>query len=386
MNNMRMVKSAESATFDVEIDPNDIDASQRIVVGFATLDNLDSSDDIVTAEASMKAFEQFHGNVRLMHESRPVGKVISSQPAVYFDPATGEEHSGIQVSVRISKAAEDVWTMCQDGTLSGFSIGGEVLKASKVYSEQYGKAVKYIDDYRLTELSLVDSPANAFANITAIKKSSDSFIEEGDQFYTTGKFSKVFEIKTEGGNTMTIKKSIDETNDSGEIAEETNEVTEAESKPEEDQVQEVVEAEEKTAEDNPQEDAANEEANEEETSGEEEKPAEDALNIDEIVGRVLEDIKAYLTESSAELTKKLLEVNENLQKVLTTQSEISDDLQKTKELTTKSLDRDYSENLGEIEKRLEKISSATAIRKSVDSEPDEDDDGGPFKGLFSSRY
>ena len=386
MNNMRMVKSAESATFDVEIDPNDIDTSQRIVVGFATLDNLDSSNDIVTAEASMKAFEQFHGNVRLMHESRPVGKVISSQPAVYFDPATGEEHSGIQVSVRISKAAEDVWTMCQDGTLSGFSIGGEVLKASKVYSEQYGKAVKYIDDYRLTELSLVDSPANAFANITAIKKSSDSFIEEGDQFYTTGKFSKVFEIKTEGGNTMTIKKSIDETNDSGEIAEETNEVTEAESKPEEDQVQEVVEAEEKTAEDNPQEDAANEEANEEETSGEDEKPAEDALNIDEIVGRVLEDIKAYLTESSAELTQKLLEVNENLQKVLTTQSEISDDLQKTKELTTKSLDRDYSENLGEIEKRLEKISSATAIRKSVDSEPDEDDDGSPFKGLFSSRY
>ena len=386
MNNMRMVKSAESATFDVEIDPNDIDTSQRIVVGFATLDNLDSSDDIVTAEASMKAFEQFHGNVRLMHESRPVGKVISSQPAVYFDPATGEEHSGIQVSVRISKAAEDVWTMCQDGTLSGFSIGGEVLKASKVYSEQYGKAVKYIDDYRLTELSLVDSPANAFANITAIKKSSDSYIEEGDQFYTTGKFSKVFEIKTEGGNTMTIKKSIDETNDSGEIAEETNEVAEAELKPEEDQVQEVVEAEEKTADDNPQEDAANEEANEEETSSEEEKPAEDALNIDEIVGRVLDDIKAYLTESSAELTKKILEVNENLQKVLTTQSEISDDLQKTKELTTKSLDRDYSENLGEIEKRLEKISSATAIRKSVDSEPDEDDEGGPFKGLFSSRY
>lgn len=386
MNNMRMVKSAESATFDVEIDPNDIDTSQRIVVGFATLDNLDSSNDIVTAEASMRAFEQFHGNVRLMHESRPVGKVISSQPAVYFDPATGEEHSGIQVSVRISKAAEDVWTMCQDGTLSGFSIGGEVLKASKVYSEQYGKAVKYIDDYRLTELSLVDSPANAFANITAIKKSSDSFIEEGDQFYTTGKFSKVFEIKTEGGNTMTIKKSIDETNDSGEIAEETNEVTEAESKPEEDQVQEVVEAEEKTAEDNPQEDAANEEANEEEAPGEEEKPAEDSVDIDEIVGRVLEDIKAYLTESSAELTQKLLEVNENLQKVLTTQSEISDDLQKTKELTTKSLDRDYSENLGEIEKRLEKISSATAIRKSVDSEPDEDDDGSPFKGLFSSRY
>lgn len=386
MNNMRMVKSAESATFDVEIDPNDIDTSQRIVVGFATLDNLDSSNDIVTAEASMRAFEQFHGNVRLMHESRPVGKVISSQPAVYFDPVTGEEHSGIQVSVRISKAAEDVWTMCQDGTLSGFSIGGEVLKASKVYSEQYGKAVKYIDDYRLTELSLVDSPANAFANITAIKKSSDSFIEEGDQFYTTGKFSKVFEIKTEGGNTMTIKKSIDETNDSGEIAEETNEVAEAESKPEEDQVQEVVEAEEKTAEDNPQEDAANEEANEEETPGKEEKPAEDALDIDEIVGRVLEDIKAYLTESSAELTQKLLEVNENLQKVLTTQSEISDDLQKTKELTTKSLDRDYSENLGQIEKRLEKISSATAIRKSVDSEPDEDDDGSPFKGLFSSRY
>ncbi len=41
-----------------------VDKERRIVSGFASLDNLDKQNDIVTAEASMKAFAKFRGNIR----------------------------------------------------------------------------------------------------------------------------------------------------------------------------------------------------------------------------------------------------------------------------------------------------------------------------------
>ena len=49
-----------------------IDQERRIVSGFATLDNLDRQNDIVTAEASMKAFSNFKGNIREMHQPSAV--------------------------------------------------------------------------------------------------------------------------------------------------------------------------------------------------------------------------------------------------------------------------------------------------------------------------
>lgn len=41
-----------------------VNREKRTVSGFATLDNLDQTGDVVTQEASMKAFESFRGNLR----------------------------------------------------------------------------------------------------------------------------------------------------------------------------------------------------------------------------------------------------------------------------------------------------------------------------------
>jgi hypothetical protein len=41
-----------------------VDKERRIVSGFATLDNVDRQKDIVTSDASMKAFSKFRGNIR----------------------------------------------------------------------------------------------------------------------------------------------------------------------------------------------------------------------------------------------------------------------------------------------------------------------------------
>ena len=65
-----------------------VDKERRIVSGFASLDNLDKQDDIVTSEASMDAFARFRGNIREMHQPSAVGKMVSFKEDKYFDPET----------------------------------------------------------------------------------------------------------------------------------------------------------------------------------------------------------------------------------------------------------------------------------------------------------
>lgn len=147
-----------------------VDAEKRIVSGFATLDNVDRQGDIVTAEASQKAFERFRGNVRLMHQPIPAGKVVNFRTDKFFDKNTNKEYSGVYVDTYISKGAQDVWEMVLDGTLTGFSIGGAIKDFDKAYDASSDSTVRVVKDYDLVELSLVDSPANQLANIFSIEK------------------------------------------------------------------------------------------------------------------------------------------------------------------------------------------------------------------------
>jgi len=147
-----------------------VDAERRIVSGFATLDNIDKQADIVTTEASLKAFAKFRGNIREMHKDIAVGKMVSFKEDKYFDPETKKFYSGVYVSAYVSKGAQDCWEKVLDGTYSGFSIGGRMNDYENAYDEKVDASVRIIKDYDLVELSLVDNPANQFANILAIQK------------------------------------------------------------------------------------------------------------------------------------------------------------------------------------------------------------------------
>lgn len=149
---------------------NKVDKERRIVSGFATLDNLDKQGDVVPAEASRKAFEGFRGNLREMHQPIAVGKVVSFKEDKYFDTESKKFYNGIYVSAYVSKGAQDTWEKVLDGTLTGFSIGGEIHDSDKVFSEDLGKSYQVIRNYSLSELSLVDNPANQFANVVSIEK------------------------------------------------------------------------------------------------------------------------------------------------------------------------------------------------------------------------
>jgi len=148
-----------------------IDIERRIVSGFATLDNIDRQGDIVPSEASVKAFEQFRGNIREMHDDKKaVGKLVSFKEDSFYDQETGKFYKGVFVSTYVSKGAQDTWEKVLDGTLTGFSIGGSVKDYEDTFDEGTNKSIRIIKDYDLFELSLVDNPANQYANVISIEK------------------------------------------------------------------------------------------------------------------------------------------------------------------------------------------------------------------------
>jgi hypothetical protein len=142
---------------------------ERIVVGIATADNIDKSNDVVDPDASIEAFKKWQGNIREMHAPIAVGKAISHRPIKVKGP-DGQEYRAIQVEAYISKGAQSTWEKVLDGTLRAFSIGGKILKKEMMQGKMHnGRPVNFIKQYELGELSLVDNPANPMAVIDVVK-------------------------------------------------------------------------------------------------------------------------------------------------------------------------------------------------------------------------
>jgi hypothetical protein len=179
MNIEKSLWSSHGDDITLSIPFTKVNREKRTVSGFATLDNLDQTGDVVTAEASLKAFENFRGNLREMHQPVAVGKVVSFKPETYYDPKTKEFFNGVYVDAYISKGAQDTWEKVLDGTLAGFSIGGKIIESDNEVNKATGKTVRFIKDYALMELSIVDSPANELCNILSISKSNGQLVFKG---------------------------------------------------------------------------------------------------------------------------------------------------------------------------------------------------------------
>ena len=156
-----------------------VDVERRMVSGFASLDNIDKQDDIVTAEASVQAFKNFKGNLREMHQPSAVGRMISFKEDRYFDPNSKKFYNGVYVSAYVSKGAQNAWEKVLDGTYTGFSIGGNIKVWDDAYNADLDKSIRIIKDYDLYELSLVDSPANQFASIISVEKVNGQSVVTG---------------------------------------------------------------------------------------------------------------------------------------------------------------------------------------------------------------
>ena len=179
---MNIEKSLWSSTGDqivLSVPFTKVNREKRTVSGFATLDNVDQTGDVVTMEASVKAFENFRGNIREMHGSNAVGKMISFKPETYYDAKAQEFYNGVYVDAYVSKGAQDTWEKVLDGTLTGFSIGGKIIESDNEVNKATGKTTRFIKDYSLMEISIVDSPANELCNILSISKMNGELIFKG---------------------------------------------------------------------------------------------------------------------------------------------------------------------------------------------------------------
>lgn len=167
----------ENDSFLLGIPFTKVNTEKRTVEGFATLDNVDKSREILDIDASKVAFAAWPGNIREMHQKKAVGKAINFFEKDFEDE--GESYQGMWLQARISKGAEDTWQKVLDGTLTGFSVGGAIQEKQREMAKDasgYEVPCWRVTKYSLGEVSLVDNPCNGLASIQLIK-SVDGMLE-----------------------------------------------------------------------------------------------------------------------------------------------------------------------------------------------------------------
>jgi len=390
-----------------------VDQERRIVSGFASLDNIDKQMDIVTKEASMNAFSKFRGNIREMHQPAAVGKMVDFKEEKYFDPGTKKFYSGVYVSAYVSKGAQDTWEKVLDGTLTGFSIGGNITKSDDSFDEGLDKSIRIIKEYELFELSLVDNPANQFANILSIEKVDGKNIVGGylsktevrNVFWdsdndivllsednsvdspTSGKPMKNigFVEKTDSENAEKIKFLVDSakgirtikmTEEENPMTEETTTIVEAqgaETVELHENVEVAPEAPAVAVEEAPVE-VPTEETPATEPEAETAPEAKEAPVVEEAVDSV--DAVVNATE---EVTKAVASINDTLTNALSNLADTVKSMQTTVDAITKSLEavtgqvqsvsnevKEVKGSFDEFGKRVDMVEKDTAFRKSGD--------------------
>lgn len=415
-----------------------VDKKRRLVSGYATLDNIDTQGDIVLAEASAAAFSRARGNVREMHQPIAAGRIVDFREDEYFDSEAdsgkGKFYRGIFVTAYVSEGAEDTWKKVLDGTLTGFSIGGEIKEATNEFVKEAnngrGGTVRFIKNYDLTELSLVDNPANQLANVFSIQKSvtgdlmvkgmvSETFIEnvfvcksdstvvvkdsdtedcpvcgtamENAGWFESGenRVDKVSSIVSDFRNPVELEAAPSPDSEGGVEMGTKNEVTKSETIPEEvEEEAPTVEEAEEVVEVAPEEEPADEVSEIEETTDEavEVVEVEDdelaiAKRLDELhdaITHSLESTKAETAERVSELEKVVTEATENF---LTKTAEIESKINGLVENVETQKAR-----LAEMESRVEKMNSSDAIKKSAELENDSAENNVQSNSLWNGAF
>lgn len=146
---------------------------QRVVSGYASTEVVDSQGEIVERSAIEEALPGYlgsfdaqkgrfqYGNIREMHQASAVGKTM----AAHMDD------TGLFIDAKV--VDENAWTKVKEGVYAGFSIGGRVV-------ERDGNRIKRL---KLSEISLVDRPANPKSTFTMVKFDQGNMQKNEDMEY-----------------------------------------------------------------------------------------------------------------------------------------------------------------------------------------------------------
>ena len=154
-------------------------SGQFYLEGYACTTDLDRQDEVILRTALEKALEDVKQNRTVFYEHKsteyPIGKIVDTKIVDEGDS------SKLYVKVYISKTAEIVRTLIEEGILNKFSIGGKVLKYKK--ASMGGKEITEIQDMELYEVSVVGLPANVKAEAIGyeVKKSLDLNSEKKEE-------------------------------------------------------------------------------------------------------------------------------------------------------------------------------------------------------------
>lgn len=332
-----------------------VDEEKRTVSGFATLNNLDKQRDIVTTEASMKAFREFRGNIRELHTKIAAGKMLDYGVAQFHDTAHNKVYDGIFVKAYISKGAQDTWEKVLDGTLNGFSIGGEIVDFEHTLDEE-GNSVRVIKEYELAELSLVDNPANPFANVVSIEK-AHNFFEDIAESLEEKELNDMARVNKSDEGIVGTGDVVEEAVVEEVSAEPTAEVVE----PAESVVEEpVAEVEEVVVEDeSPKAEQADETSDESATSAD---PVSEAGSGDaNVLAAAINEMKGVLAERDAQtsaafagIIEQLKELQAGVNGANSAAASVQEELASVKS------------TVSEFDKRVQSVEEDTAVRKSGD--------------------
>lgn len=140
-------------------------AEQRIVVGIASTETIDNQGqvlpdgrivvgDVVDAEAIKEALADYMqwANIREMHQNSAVGTAVKAEVV----------EGKLQLTAKV--VDDTAWQKVKENVYKGFSIGGKVLKAV-LEKLPDGRWIRRILKLKLSEISLVDRPANPDARI-----------------------------------------------------------------------------------------------------------------------------------------------------------------------------------------------------------------------------
>ena len=128
-----------------------------IVMGWASSEAVDSDGEVIKADAIKAAIPDYmkFANIREMHQPKAAGTALEM-----------EVQSDGRTFLKAHIVAADAVKMVENKVYKGFSIGGKVL-------ERDSDDKKIIKGIRLSEISLVDRPANPEAVFTFCKLESE---------------------------------------------------------------------------------------------------------------------------------------------------------------------------------------------------------------------
>src|SRR6185312_1106104 len=146
-----------------------VDEEQRTVFGYASTDCRDRQGEIVTRDAIAKALPDYMlwKNVREMHQPSAVGRAIEANmddKGLYFGAYVADDRA---------------WKKVKDKVYKGFSIGGRVTSR-----DPNDKTI--VTGVMITEISLVDRPANPEAKFDWFKRSDDHLVFSPTQYWGCG--------------------------------------------------------------------------------------------------------------------------------------------------------------------------------------------------------